>query len=96
MWKISKVQSNGCFFWLLRISLLFLLELIPHDAITAINQFNDKQKPGYIDIWWLTEDGGLTILIPYLLSISYYWKDCPIRVFCFIKDPEMISSTQAK
>ena len=41
-----------------------------------------KEKPkGTIDVWWLFDDGGLTILIPYLLSIHSYWKDCKLRIF---------------
>lgn len=42
--------------------------------------FKDKPK-GTIDVWWLFDDGGLTILIPYLLSIHNYWKDCKLRIF---------------
>ncbi|KAH9491151.1 hypothetical protein DERF_015883 [Dermatophagoides farinae] len=68
--------------------------LIPRDAIEAINQFSNKQKPGPIDIWWLTEDGGLTLLIPYLLNVSYNWSDCGMRIFCLSKNTENIESTK--
>ena len=70
--------------------------LIPNDAIEAINQFNEKQKEGPIDIWWLYEDGGLTILIPYLLNINYLWSDCFIRVFCLTKTNDEIGKVQTK
>ena len=41
-----------------------------------------KEKPkGTIDVWWLWDDGGLTILIPYLLSTHSYWKGCKLRIF---------------
>ncbi|KAJ6220118.1 hypothetical protein RDWZM_005930 [Blomia tropicalis] len=69
--------------------------LIPHDAMEAINQFSEKQPPGSIDIWWLTEDGGLTILIPYLLQINYLWSDCYIRVFAVAKSNEQVDQIQA-
>lgn len=42
--------------------------------------FKEKQK-GTIDVWWFRDDGGLTILIPYLLSIHSYWKGCKLRIF---------------
>ena len=42
--------------------------------------FGEKPK-GTIDVWWLSDDGGLTILIPYLLSIHSFWKDCKLRIF---------------
>ena len=42
--------------------------------------FEEKPK-GTIDVWWLSDDGGLTILIPYFLSIHSFWKDCKLRIF---------------
>ncbi|KAK3600460.1 hypothetical protein CHS0354_013016 [Potamilus streckersoni] len=37
---------------------------------------------GTIDVWWLYDDGGLTLLIPYILSQRKQWKNCKLRVFC--------------
>lgn len=53
----------------------------PPEVLAATNQFQQKQKKGTIDVWWLSDDGGLTILIPYLLSQRSQWKDCELRVF---------------
>ncbi|OWF56733.1 solute carrier family 12 member 3-like [Mizuhopecten yessoensis] len=44
-------------------------------------RFREKQY-GTIDVWWLYDDGGLTLLIPYILSTRRKWKDCKLRVFC--------------
>ncbi|XP_038598481.1 solute carrier family 12 member 2 [Tachyglossus aculeatus] len=44
-------------------------------------RFQKKQGRGTIDVWWLFDDGGLTLLIPYLLTTKRKWKDCRIRVF---------------
>ncbi|XP_069138300.1 LOW QUALITY PROTEIN: solute carrier family 12 member 1-like [Argopecten irradians] len=44
-------------------------------------RFREKQY-GTIDVWWLYDDGGLTLLIPYILSTRRIWKDCKLRVFC--------------
>uniref|UniRef100_A0A7N8XW29 Solute carrier family 12 member 2-like n=1 Tax=Mastacembelus armatus TaxID=205130 RepID=A0A7N8XW29_9TELE len=44
-------------------------------------QFKKKQGKGTIDVWWLFDDGGLTLLIPYLLTNRSKWGDCRIRVF---------------
>lgn len=41
-----------------------------------------NKKSGTIDVWWLTDDGGLTLLVPYLLSSRKKWKNCNLRVFC--------------
>ena len=42
--------------------------------------FNEKRE-GSIDVWWLLDDGGRTLLIPYLLSLNRYWRKCKLRVF---------------
>ncbi|XP_052280558.1 solute carrier family 12 member 2-like isoform X2 [Dreissena polymorpha] len=42
--------------------------------------FNKKQK-GTIDVWWLFDDGGLTLLVPYILQTQSLWKNCGLRVF---------------
>uniref|UniRef100_A0A8D2PZE9 Solute carrier family 12 member 2 n=1 Tax=Zosterops lateralis melanops TaxID=1220523 RepID=A0A8D2PZE9_ZOSLA len=43
--------------------------------------FQKKQGKSNIDVWWLFDDGGLTLLIPYLITTKKKWKDCKIRVF---------------
>ncbi|KAL4227820.1 hypothetical protein ACF0H5_013257 [Mactra antiquata] len=42
--------------------------------------FAKKQK-GTIDVWWLFDDGGLTLLVPYILQTKQQWKNCGFRVF---------------
>ncbi|XP_074956507.1 solute carrier family 12 member 1 isoform X3 [Phalacrocorax aristotelis] len=49
--------------------------------LEASTQFKKKQGKGTIDIWWLFDDGGLTILIPYILTIRKKWKNCKLRIF---------------
>ncbi|KAF2978873.1 hypothetical protein EK904_006123, partial [Melospiza melodia maxima] len=43
--------------------------------------FQSKQGKKTIDIYWLFDDGGLTLLIPYLLRRKKRWAKCKIRVF---------------
>ncbi|KAJ8303922.1 hypothetical protein KUTeg_017505 [Tegillarca granosa] len=45
------------------------------------NRFAKKQKKGTIDVWWLFDDGGLTLLLPYILTTKSYWSNCHLRVF---------------
>jgi len=40
-----------------------------------------EKRKGHIDVWWLFDDGGLTILLPYLLQRSRTWRECSLRVF---------------
>lgn len=46
----------------------------------------DKVK-GNIDIWWIVHDGGLLMLLPFLLMQHRTWKNCKMRIFS-IAQPE--------
>ncbi|RZF35441.1 hypothetical protein LSTR_LSTR015851, partial [Laodelphax striatellus] len=38
---------------------------LPKEVLHSITQFQRKRKKGHIDVWWLYDDGGLTLLLPY-------------------------------
>ncbi|XP_043285167.1 bumetanide-sensitive sodium-(potassium)-chloride cotransporter [Venturia canescens] len=47
----------------------------------AVTRFERKRKKGTIDVWWLYDDGGLTLLLPYIISTRRNWADAKLRVF---------------
>lgn len=49
----------------------------------GINQFPDNtdRMSGTIDAWWIVHDGGLLMLIPFLLKQHKTWKNCKLRIF---------------
>ncbi|XP_072232716.1 solute carrier family 12 member 10, tandem duplicate 1 isoform X2 [Leuresthes tenuis] len=49
------------------------------DQIKTVFQ-NDQGKKT-IDVYWIADDGGLTLLVPYLLTRRRRWSRCKIRVF---------------
>ncbi|XP_072138365.1 solute carrier family 12 member 1 isoform X1 [Mobula birostris] len=49
--------------------------------LEASAQFKKNQEKGTVDVWWLFDDGGLTILIPYLLTTRKKWSGCKLRIF---------------
>ncbi|KAE8617794.1 hypothetical protein XENTR_v10009198 [Xenopus tropicalis] len=49
--------------------------------VEASEQFKKNQGKGMIDVWWLFDDGGLTLLIPHILTLRKKWKDCKLRIF---------------
>ncbi|XP_026741334.1 bumetanide-sensitive sodium-(potassium)-chloride cotransporter [Trichoplusia ni] len=49
-------------------------------SFTSVEQFT-KRQAGTVDVWWLYDDGGLTLLLPYILSTRRAWSSCPLRVF---------------
>lgn len=49
-----------------------------------MNYFSIKQEKGTIDVWWLYDDGGLSVLLPYILSTRQQWRNCKIRIFALL------------
>uniref|UniRef100_A0A1Q3G591 Putative amino acid transporter n=2 Tax=Culex tarsalis TaxID=7177 RepID=A0A1Q3G591_CULTA len=49
----------------------------------GINFFPTSQDKisGNIDIWWIVHDGGLLMLLPFLLKQHRSWKNCKMRIF---------------
>ncbi|KAK6111386.1 Amino acid permease family protein [Brugia pahangi] len=36
---------------------------------------------GYLDVWWIVHDGGLLMLLPFLLKQSKTWRNTRLRLF---------------
>uniref|UniRef100_UPI00358F8C2C solute carrier family 12 member 2-like n=1 Tax=Myxine glutinosa TaxID=7769 RepID=UPI00358F8C2C len=49
--------------------------------LDSSRRFGRAQSAGTIDVWWLFDDGGLTLLIPHLLTTKKKWRNCRIRIF---------------
>jgi solute carrier family 12 sodium/potassium/chloride transporter 2 len=45
-----------------------------------------------IDVYWLFDEGGLTVLLPYLLTLRQYWSKAKIRVFTAGKQSDLDQS----
>lgn len=41
----------------------------------------ERLKEGTIDVWWIVHDGGLLMLLPFLISQHKVWKKCQMRIF---------------
>ncbi|CAL1580184.1 unnamed protein product [Knipowitschia caucasica] len=49
-----------------------------------IDHFPDNSqrlKEGTIDVWWIVHDGGLLMLLPFLLRQHKVWRKCRMRIF---------------
>ncbi|XP_071039917.1 solute carrier family 12 member 2 [Parasteatoda tepidariorum] len=71
-----------------------LSKAIPKDVLSCVNQFQRKQKKGTIDVWWLYDDGGLTMLIPYLLINHAQWSGCKLRVLSLANKKDELEREQ--
>eukprot|EP01138_Halocafeteria_seosinensis_P006254 gb/GECG01006395.1/.p1 GENE.gb/GECG01006395.1/~~gb/GECG01006395.1/.p1 ORF type:complete len:1147 (+),score=102.26 gb/GECG01006395.1/:1-3441(+) len=47
----------------------------------TVDNVNEGTKVPTIDVWWLEDEGGLAVLIPYLLNQNPQYRDHKIRVF---------------
>jgi len=54
---------------------------LERQVVENITQFQAKKRKGNIDVWWLYDDGGLTLLLPYILTTRAQFSDCSLRVF---------------
>jgi len=43
---------------------------------------------GTIDIWWIVADGGILLLLPFLLQKHRVWQSCSLRLFALASDEE--------
>eukprot|EP00102_Acyrthosiphon_pisum_P016810 XP_008187908.1 PREDICTED: bumetanide-sensitive sodium-(potassium)-chloride cotransporter isoform X1 [Acyrthosiphon pisum] len=67
---------------------------LPKDIMNEITRFQRKQKKGSIDVWWLYDDGGLTLLLPYILSTRGNWSSCKLRVFTIANKKDQLEFEQ--
>jgi solute carrier family 12 (sodium/potassium/chloride transporter), member 2 len=55
---------------------------LPKEVIDELTRFTRKQRQdAVIDVFWLYDDGGLTLLLPYIISTRRNWNACRLRVF---------------
>ncbi|XP_052869377.1 bumetanide-sensitive sodium-(potassium)-chloride cotransporter-like [Anopheles cruzii] len=69
--------------------------LAPKAIIDQLNVFQRKHPTGgTIDVWWLYDDGGLTVLIPYILSLRSTWSRCQVRIFALTNHQATLAEEQ--
>ncbi|CAD6195818.1 unnamed protein product [Caenorhabditis auriculariae] len=54
--------------------------IITTKGITGFPDSNERLI-GYIDIWWIVQDGGILMLIAFLLRQHKVWRGCMLRIF---------------
>lgn len=68
--------------------------VLPKEVLNSLTQFQRKQKKGTIDVWWLYDDGGLTLLLPYIISTRRNWSGCKLRVFALANKKDELEFEQ--
>ncbi|XP_020026715.2 solute carrier family 12 member 4 isoform X1 [Castor canadensis] len=42
---------------------------------------HERYLEGHIDVWWIVHDGGMLMLLPFLLRQHKVWRKCRMRIF---------------
>lgn len=71
------LPHNYCFFTLDLAHFLVRYDFKSHSSSPC----TPLQLHGNIDIWWIVHDGGLLMLLPFLLKQHRTWKNCKLRIF---------------
>uniref|UniRef100_A0A9J7X176 Solute carrier family 12 member 5a n=1 Tax=Cyprinus carpio carpio TaxID=630221 RepID=A0A9J7X176_CYPCA len=54
--------------------------LVPKN-ISAFPSNGERFTEGHIDVWWIVHDGGMLMLLPFLLRQHKVWRKCKMRIF---------------
>ncbi|CAF3190851.1 unnamed protein product [Rotaria socialis] len=64
-------------------------------ALITMNVFHSKHSLStIIDVWWLFDDGGLTLLLPYLLRRRKRWRHSQFRIFSCVSGENVDAEKQ--
>jgi len=79
-WRKREDDSTKVFVDTIRNAGAGKMALLVPKGIQRFPDTGDTVK-GYIDIWWIVHDGGLLMLLPFLLKQHKTWKKCHMRIF---------------
>ncbi|XP_056606360.1 solute carrier family 12 member 5 isoform X2 [Triplophysa dalaica] len=54
--------------------------LVPKN-ISVFPSNGERFTEGHIDVWWIVHDGGMLMLLPFLLRQHKVWRKCKMRIF---------------
>ncbi|CAB1315558.1 unnamed protein product [Coregonus sp. 'balchen'] len=81
-WKqADDVQTWRDFIELVRETTAAHLALLVPKNIAAFPSNGERFSEGHIDVWWIVHDGGMLMLLPFLLRQHKVWRKCRMRIF---------------
>lgn len=79
------------------------IRIVPYSSVSArltecspCSAQQKRQRKGNIDVWWLYDDGGLTLLLPYILTTRAQFSRCHLRVFVLANRKEELDKETRK
>ncbi|XP_058240649.1 solute carrier family 12 member 6-like isoform X1 [Hemibagrus wyckioides] len=81
-WRQSEdPQSWKTFINTVRLTTAAHLALLVPKNISLFPTNSEPYSDGYIDVWWIVHDGGMLMLLPFLLRQHKVWRKCGMRIF---------------
>ncbi|XP_034164432.1 solute carrier family 12 member 7 isoform X2 [Pangasianodon hypophthalmus] len=84
-WPSSWKQSNDPLSWKNFIETVRETTAAHQALLVAKNVDNfpqqERLREGTIDVWWVVHDGGMLMLLPFLLRQHKVWRKCKMRIF---------------
>ncbi|XP_036388906.1 solute carrier family 12 member 5b [Megalops cyprinoides] len=81
-WKQAKDhQALRNFIEVVRETTAAHLALLVPKNISAYPSNGERFTEGHIDVWWIVHDGGMLMLLPFLLRQHKVWRKCKMRIF---------------
>lgn len=81
-WRQSEdPQSWKTFINTVRVTTAAHLALLVPKNISLFPSNSEPCTEGYIDVWWIVHDGGMLMLLPFLLKQHKVWRKCGMRIF---------------
>uniref|UniRef100_A0A2K5QQ44 Solute carrier family 12 member 7 n=1 Tax=Cebus imitator TaxID=2715852 RepID=A0A2K5QQ44_CEBIM len=85
-WPASWKQEDNPFSWknfvdTVRDTTAAHQALLVAKNIDTFPQNQERFSGGHIDVWWIVHDGGMLMLLPFLLRQHKVWRKCRMRIF---------------
>ncbi|XP_054863691.1 solute carrier family 12 member 6-like isoform X2 [Amphiprion ocellaris] len=74
-------QTWKTFINTVRVTTAAHLALLVPKNISLFPSNSELCTEGYIDVWWIVHDGGMLMLLPFLLRQHKVWRKCAMRIF---------------
>nr|CAH91254.1 hypothetical protein [Pongo abelii] len=81
-WRQSEdARAWKTFIGTVRVTTAAHLALLVAKNISFFPNNVEQFSEGNIDVWWIVHDGGMLMLLPFLLKQHKVWRKCSIRIF---------------
>ncbi|KAF6352415.1 solute carrier family 12 member 6 [Rhinolophus ferrumequinum] len=81
-WRQSEdARAWKTFIGTVRVTTAAHLALLVAKNISFFPSNVEQFSEGHIDVWWIVHDGGMLMLLPFLLKQHKVWRKCNIRIF---------------